>query len=260
MSCADGGQLVRAKHLALTVGVMLFVASTYLPVDAADQSFKYQWNVREILKAGGAEIELFTHKRVLAKTVSASQIRVLYAVKTSIERVAEITTELILTDGDQANAFAGKRQNGANVIGINFAMLDILSVDMHAAAALIGHEIAHLKLSHGEKRAKNQQSTGIMKILGGVALSSLGVPAGDLISDITVTALTTSYSRDNETEADYLGAIWAVEANYEVDGAVRLHEEIYAHSKHKPIPFLSTHPSGPKRIATLKGLSKRLSP
>ena len=73
-------------------------------------------------------------------------------------------------------------------------------------------------------------------------------------------ALTTSYSRDNETEADYLGAIWAVEANYEADGAVRLHEEIFTRSKHKPIPFLSAHPSGPKRIATLKGLSNRLRP
>ena len=259
MSYAGGGQLGRAKHLALTAGVTLFVASTCGPADAAGQSFKYQWNVREILNADGAEIELRTRKKFLVKTVSASQIRILYAVKTSIEHVAEITTELILTDGDQANAFAGKGQNGANVIGINFAMLDILGFDVHAAAALIGHEIAHLKLSHGEKRAKNQPSTDTMKILGGVALSSLGVPAGGLISDITVTALTTSYSRDNETEADYLGAIWAVEANYEADGAVRLHEEIFTRSKHKPIPFLSAHPSGPKRIATLKGLSNRLS-
>ena len=31
----------------------------------------------------------------------------------------------------------------------------------------------------------------------------------------------TKYSRDNEREADYLGAIWAVEAGYDPQGAVR---------------------------------------
>ncbi|MFT4582059.1 MAG: putative Zn-dependent protease [Gammaproteobacteria bacterium] len=187
-------------------------------------------------------------------------MRILYAVKSSIEEVAELSTELIIVEGKQPNAFATKTTKGANVIGINFAMLDLLGLDVHAAAALIGHEIAHLKLQHGEQAARSQKSTSMMKILGGVALSSLGVPAGGLISDITVTAISTKYSRDNEIDADYLGAIWATEARYETDGAVRLHEAIYKLSKNRSVPFLSSHPSGPQRIVTLKQLSNRLSP
>jgi Zn-dependent protease with chaperone function len=150
-------------------------------------------------------------------------MRMLHAVKSSIEEVAELSTELIIVEGKQPNAFATKTTKGANVIGINFVILDLLGLDVHAAAALIGHEIAHLKLQHGEQAARSQKSTSMMKIRGGVALSSLGVPAGGLISDITVTAISTKYSRDNEIDADYLGAIWATEARYETDGAVRLH-------------------------------------
>ena len=226
---------------------------------ALAQAFKYQWNIRDVIAADSEQVELRTRKKLLVKKVDASQMRVLYAVKSSIEDVAELATELIIVDGTQANAFAGKATNGANVIGINFAMLDVIGLDVHAAAALIGHEIAHIKLAHGEQQARTKTKSSVMKILGGVALSSLGVPAGGLISDLTVTALDTRYSREHERDADYLGAIWAVEANYEPEGAVRLHEAIYERSKHRPMPFLSSHPSGPERIATLKALAARLS-
>jgi Zn-dependent protease with chaperone function len=227
---------------------------------AAGQPFKYQWNIREIVAAEGEEVELRTRTKLLVKKVSTTQMRILYAVKSSIEVVAELSSELIIVDGKQPNAFAGKSTRGENIIGINFAMLDVLGLDVHAAAALIGHELAHLKLNHGADNAARQAGSGVMKILGGVALSGLGVPAGGLISDITVSAIDTSYSRANETEADYLGAIWAVEARYEPDGAVRLHEAIDRLGKSAPLPFLSSHPSGPERIATLKALAQRLSP
>lgn len=239
--------------MAFAAGLMLTSAS------ASAQPFTYQWNIRDIVAADSDTIELRTRKRLLVGKVSATQMRILYAVKSSIETVAELAVELLIVDGNEPNAFAGRGRNGENIIGINLAMLGILGLDVHAAAALIGHEIAHLKLGHGDERAAQTRSSGIMKVLGGVALSSLGVPAGGLISDITVTAIATNYSRDNEREADYLGAIWAVEASYEADGAARLHEALYAKSRHSATPFLSTHPSGPERIATLRELAARLS-
>lgn len=238
---------------------MLILALICAPAVYA-QGFKYQWNVRDIISADGDQIELRTTKKLLIKKVSVAQMRIIYAVKSSIESVAELNTELIIVDGNQPNAFAGKASNGANVIGINFAMLDIIGYDVHTAAALIGHEIAHLKLDHGSQQAAKKTGSSMMKILGGVALSSLGVPGGGLISDITVSAFDTKYSRDHEREADYLGAIWAVEANFEAIGAMRLHEAVYQNSGRRSSAFLSSHPSGPERIATLKALAARLSP
>ncbi|MEM7466226.1 MAG: M48 family metalloprotease [Pseudomonadota bacterium] len=185
-------------------------------------------------------------------------MRILHAVKTSIVEVAEIDTKLIIVDGDKPNAFAGKEKRGGNIIGINFAMLDIIGLDVHAAAALIGHEIAHLKLNHGEKKSSGLGSA-VLKAAGGVALSSMGIPLGQTISNIGITAIETEYSRDHEREADYLGAIWAVEAGYEPSGAVRLHKAMQKLSGANPAPFLSTHPSGPERIQTLQEFSDRLS-
>lgn len=247
----------RKRIVGLSLALVLWV-----PVGSAatiDQPFNYQWNIREIVSTDGDTIELHTRQKRLIATVDKRQIRILLAVKSSIETVAEIHTELIIVDGDQPNAFAGKGKNGENVIGINIAMLDILSLDAHVAAALIGHEIAHLKLHHGDNRKSNKNETAVIRVLGGVALNALGLPSGGLISDLAFTAIETQYSRDNESEADYLGTIWAVEAGYEPDGGVRLHKKIYDRSRYDPIPFLSSHPTGPKRISTLKGLSQRLS-
>ena len=220
--------------------------------------FKYHWDIRELARADAGIIELRTADNRLIGKISTQQMRILHAVKTSIVQVAEIDTKLIIVDGLQPNAFAGKEKNAGNIIGINFAMLEIIGLDVHAAAALIGHEIAHLKLNHGEKKLGTGAGSAILKAAGGVALSSLGIPLGQTISNIGITAIETEYSRDNEREADYLGAIWAVEAGYEAIGAVRLHEAMQKIGKGTSTPFLSTHPSGPERINTLRGLAERL--
>ena len=220
--------------------------------------FKYHWDIRQLAAADADIIELRTKNNRLVGKISTSQMRILHAVKTSIEQVAEVETKLIIVDGDQPNAFAGKEKNVGNIIGINFAMLEILELDVHKAAALIGHEIAHLKLKHGEKSSKPGLGSAVLKAAGGVALSSLGVPLGQTISNIGITAIETEYSRDNEREADYLGAIWAVEAGYEPSGAVRLHEDMQKRTGSSSMPFLSSHPSGPERINTLRGFAERL--
>ncbi len=121
-----------------------------------------------------------------------------------------------------------------NIVGINFAMLDLLGLDVHMAAALFGHELGHLKLNHGEDH-KTKRRTDIL------------------------TASNTKYSRDNEREADYLGSIWAVEAGYAPAGAVRLQELIYKKTKHLPGGFSGSHPSSIERITKLKSLARRLS-
>jgi len=253
--CA-GFQRVRFFYSYIFIALIVL---SFVPLAYAAQPFEYQWNIVDIVAADADFVELRSRNKLLIGKVDASQMRILYAVKSSIEAVAELSAELIITDGKQPNAFAAKDIHGTNVIGINFAMLDIIGLDVHAAAALIGHEIAHLKLNHGEQSARNEQTGNVMKIFGGVVLGSLGVEAAGLVSDISVTAISTKYSRDNETEADYLGTIWSIEARYESEGAVRLHQRIYERSKHHPTPFLSTHPSGPERILKLQQLSNRLS-
>ena len=115
-------------------------------------------------------------------------------------------------------------------------MLEMIGMDADAAAGIIGHELAHLKLNHMEERKEAIKNS----------------------STTTFSASATKYTRDNERESDYLGAIWAVEAGYDPAGAVRVHEKLYKVSK-RHVGFSGSHPSSIERITILKSLVRRLS-
>lgn len=247
------------KHCRHPPHILSFVLAIGISASAHGQPFQYQWRVSEIAAADADVVQLGTKRGKAIHTVRTDQMRLLYAVKTGIEEAAELDVILIIVDGDLPNAFAGKGQRSELVIGINFAMLEILGGDPHAAAALIGHEIAHLKLEHGESQKAKTATTGILSVIGGVVLSGLGVPGGQTISSLTFAAIQSGYSRDNEREADYLGTIWAVEAGFEADGGARLHEAMNRIPGASSTSFFSTHPSGPERVATLRALAARLS-
>ena len=74
----------------------------------------------------------------------------------------------------------------------------------------------------------------------------------------TFSASATKYTRDNERESDYLGAIWSVEAGYDPAGAVRVHEKLYKVNK-RHSGFSGSHPSSIERLTILKSLVRRLS-
>jgi len=198
----------------------------------------YSWRVSELARSPVENIKLRNEQDRLLKTVSAKQMVYLYAAMSSIAEASEIDAEFIIIDGELANAFAGSTKDGVNFVAINFSMLDILGTNLDMTAALIGHELAHLKLNHGEISKKNKE----------------------LNYGKDFSAANTRYSRDSEREADYLGTIWAIEAGYNPNGAVALHEALHAHSKKTAsLSFNVSHPSSIERITILKSLVRRLS-
>ena len=256
------------KQTLLIAWLSLFIIN-----NSSAAPFSYTWRIEDLARINADTVELRDNKNRLLKRVDAKQMIYLYSVMQAIEEVSELRSELLVTDGEQPNAFATKgmaelvpqdadskneaeagnkevslqgnaiadankvdEENAVeiNIIGINFGMLDLLGLDVHMAAALIGHELGHLKLNHGEDH-KTKRRTDIR------------------------TAANTKYSRDNEREADYLGAIWAVEAGYDPAGAVRLQELVYKKTKHLSGGFSGSHPSSIERITKLKSLARRLS-
>jgi predicted Zn-dependent protease len=195
------------------------------------------WKVRELVRAPVASIELRDQRDRLIRTLEVRQLVYIYAVMSAIEEAAEIAADLYVIAGDNPNAFAGHGKDGENIVGINFGMLDLIGNDVHAAAAILGHELAHQKLNHGADLKKAQT-----------------LPSSSVFS-----AAQTKYSRDNEREADYLGMIWAIEAGYDADGAVRVQEHLYQLSKTRGGSFGGSHPSSIERITVLKSLVRRLS-
>ena len=220
------------KFLLIPVFLCLFATHIYAEPPV------YSWRISELARSPVEIIKLRTEHDRLLKIVSAKQMVYLYAVLISMAEASETLADFFIIDGMLANAFAGSTEEGQNFIAINFAMLDILGTNLDIAAALIGHELAHLKLNHGEITKK--------KI--------------DLNRGKEFSAANTRYSRDMEREADYLGAIWAIEAGYNPEGAVALQEALYAQSKKlASLSFNVSHPSSIERITILKSLVRRLT-
>lgn len=126
-----------------------------------------------------------------------------------------------------------------------------------ALAAVMGHEVSHALLQHGNQR----MSQGLLQQLGGVALSvavadkpaetqNLFLTAYGVGSNVAVML---PFSRKHELEADRYGLIWTAMAGYNPQEAIGLWERMEKLSNgQKPPEFLSTHPSEGRRIEQLQ--------
>lgn len=126
-----------------------------------------------------------------------------------------------------------------------------------ALAIVIGHEVSHAVLQHGNERV----SQGLAQQLGGAALSvalanqpaatqNLFYQAYGIGSQVGVLL---PFSRKQELEADRYGMRWAAIAGYNPREAIALWQRMEQMSNgQKPPEFLSTHPAEGRRIEQLE--------
>jgi metalloendopeptidase OMA1, mitochondrial len=124
-------------------------------------------------------------------------------------------------------------------------------------AAIMGHEIAHAIARHGGERMAQQKLVQLGTLAAGVALSdqdprTRGMVLGALGVG-TQFGVLLPFSRDHESEADYMGIIYAGRACYDPREAPELWKRMgqAAGSGRKPAEFMSTHPSNETRIRQL---------
>ncbi|HAK53272.1 MAG TPA: hypothetical protein DCM54_15420 [Gammaproteobacteria bacterium] len=200
------------------------------------------------------EIILRDQRERAVKRVTSTQIEAMLEVMQHINGAAELNVRLYVVEGDAPNAYASGDDEEAGVF-VNFGMMDLIQVDSDQWAALLGHEVAHIKLGHGDKNEKRRIPINIFSAaVGGLAKTPLAAQATQLLT----TGVASKFSRDQERQSDYLGAIWAVEAGYDPYGAAALHEELSRQSLRLNIPFILSHPSDKERIVNLNKLAKRL--
>lgn len=217
------------------------------------------WNANQIANSTYEDLQLTDQNGKKYATVKASTVRLVIAAKNKIEAAAgSIRPQLWIDAEEKPNAFA-TYSNGQPIISINIGMLRILDGDEEAFAALLGHELAHLYLGHNAKYSQRDKLKQTGSLLLGFALGYAGVPAGGTIADISTTAISTIYSRDDERDADAEGMKYLVQAGYNPYGAVQMQEKL-ANVSEFSIPFLSTHPSGSERIKDMKQLAERAKP
>lgn len=127
-------------------------------------------------------------------------------------------------------------------------------------AALLGHEAGHVNARHAAQRQGQS-------LIAQVAVAGLNIAASDsrwagvvaIGSQLGASALLSSYSRDNEREADALGQEYMVRAGYPAGGMVQLHELLVRQEKGDPgllQTMFATHPMSRERRDTARQLAE----
>ena len=129
--------------------------------------------------------------------------------------------------------------------------------DEASLAIVLGHEIAHAVAKHSAEQMskKIRQSYGTQigsQILGAIAGQSVGDLAG-AVAQQGFSFANLRYSRDNETEADHIGLIFAAMAGYNPQVSVPFWKRMAALSGNSnQSDMFSDHPSDAKRIAAIQ--------
>lgn len=214
------------------------------------------WNASTTIIPPNSVLTFMDHDNGKMSAVETERIIRILDIKARIEEAAgPMHADLLIAEGDQPNGYSYVTKYGPR-IAVNLGMMEMLGKDDDAMAALIGHELAHLYLQHGRQhqdREKNRITTSVAMVF---ALGMFGIPMPIDVTDAATTAVTNTYSRDDERAADQLGVEYMVKAGFDPLGSVHLQEKLGAISKGAALPFMSTHPSSNERVENMKRLAQ----
>lgn len=131
--------------------------------------------------------------------------------------------------------------------------------DEASLAIVLGHEIAHAVAKHSaeqmSKQIKNQYGTQILgEVLNAVGVGANTTQLAQVIAQKGLQFRSLKYSRDNESEADHMGLIFAAMAGYDPNVAVTFWQRMSqaTGSTGYESDMFSDHLSDAKRIAAIK--------
>ena len=162
--------------------------------------------------------------------------------------------EFNLVADNQVNAFC---MPGGKIV-VYEGLLPV-SQDEASLAIVLGLEIAHAVAKHAAEQMSKKMRQAYGTQIGGSILGAIG---GQTVGDIAQIAAgqyfsfrNLKYSRDNESEADHMGLIFAAMAGYDPSVAVGFWQRMAAKSGNSNgSDMFSDHPSDAKRIAAIQQL------
>lgn len=148
----------------------------------------------------------------------------------------------IVADAD-VNAFT----TGGGYVFVNAGLMGAMENEAQLAMVL-SHEVAHVDLGHVTSGRQTQQTVGILGAIAGIGLSAAGVPSGVVNPLVGVGSQTvvSSFSREQEREADRIGARTMLAAGWDLREGARSFEvlrRLYGNGG----GFLSSHPASADR-------------
>ena len=131
-----------------------------------------------------------------------------------------------------------------------------ITMDEQGLAVVLGHEISHALLNHGQQR----MSADVLQQIGAMGLSLFTSNKSPQTQALAMTAYgagsalfgTLPFSRNHESEADHYGLILMTIAGYNPEQAVPFWQRMSQLGGGGTPQFLSTHPSDETRIRQLR--------
>jgi len=117
-------------------------------------------------------------------------------------------------------------------------------------AGVIAHEIGHIAAKHHMKKLQQSSIASIAMIL--VAATQGGQAAR--ATDLAITSLMASYSREDEFEADKRAVLYTREAGYDPHGVLTFMETMKREKKNdiRPYSYFKTHPYVGERMGKIE--------
>ena len=187
---------------------------------------------------------------------------------------ADLTWTFTVLDSPEVNAFALP----GGYVYVTRGIMAYLDSEADLAGVL-GHEIGHVTARHGAQRATRQQTAGfgvLAATIGGVLLEAAGVGgaarAASEISQTVAAGHVARYSREQELQADQLGAEYLARSHFDPAHMVEViqvlkNQETYAaeaaRAAGRAAPagpnWLASHPSSDQRLQEIKDIAARLA-
>jgi predicted Zn-dependent protease len=189
-------------------------------------------------------------KRVGDRVIAA--VKKYYQDKGIAAQLEGFNWEVTLVEDEEVNAWC---MPGGKIV-VYTGLLPI-SKNEEGLAIIMGHEVSHALLQHGNQR----MSQGILQLVGEVAIEVAVANKPEETQNLflgafgigTEVGLLLPFSRKHELEADRFGLNFAAMAGYNPQEAIPLWERMKEASEGgSSIDFFSTHPSEGRRIEQFK--------
>ncbi|MFZ9051987.1 MAG: M48 family metallopeptidase [Woeseiaceae bacterium] len=236
----------------LMVAALALVAATSMPAASADAG--PNWLSDDEIAAEAAR-QFAEMKASMPLITDRATIDYIACVANAVVQVLEpeyrdLPWEMAIFDDDSVNAFAmpgGK-------IGVMQGILKAAQ-NQDQLAAVIGHEIAHVTAEHSNERANRTKISGVgiqvAAVLLGGGNQGATYTAYEALNQGVPLLVMLPFSRNQESEADVIGLKYMASAGFDPRQSVPLWQNMLGESDNAPSEFLSTHPSGEKRIDSL---------
>lgn len=244
----------RFLSFSVLIASIAFVACTTTVPETGRRQINFL-DPREEAALGFSEFKkMKAQKKISTDSALNAQVQRVGKQLSIVMPVPNAEWEFVVFDDPTPNAFAlpgGK-------VGIHSGIFQITKDDA-GLAAVIGHEVAHVVARHSGERMSQNAVAGAVVAGAGYALNRDGrngaLPTAALGAGALVA--TRSFSRNQELEADRMGALFMARAGYDPRESVELWRRFgawrSANSQGGSGPqFLSTHPLDDRRISELQ--------